>query len=193
MKRICVFCGSNHGVSARYGEVARNLGRVLATRGLGLVYGGTQVGTMKEVADAALAAGGEVIGVIPDPLVAKEIAHPGLSELRVVDTMHERKALMVELADGFIALPGGFGTLDELFEVVTWAQLGLHRKPCGLLDVDGFYDALVAHLDRAAACGFLKPEHRALVPVDDDPERLLDRFATYRAPTTTKWIGVEEV
>lgn len=189
MKRIGVFCGSNNGHAQVYGDAARRLGRVLVERGLGLVYGGANVGTMRELADSVLEAGGEVVGVIPEALVAKEIAHTSVTKLRVVSTMHERKALIAELSDGFVSLPGGFGTLDELFEVVTWAQLGLHSKPCGLLDVDGFFGALIEHLDRSVERGFLKREHRSLVLVDDSPERLLDRFETYQPPQTGKWIG----
>jgi uncharacterized protein (TIGR00730 family) len=166
---------------------------VLAAWGLGLVYGGANVGTMRDVANSALAGGGEVIGVIPAALVEKELAHSGLTELRVVATMHERKAVMAELADGFISLPGGYGTLDELFEVVTWAQLGLHEKPCGLLNVKGFFDAVIAHLEHAVDRGFLKVEHRALVLVDEDPESLLATFRTYRPPRTGKWIRQEEI
>jgi uncharacterized protein (TIGR00730 family) len=153
------------------------------------VYGGGNVGLMGILADAALGAGARVVGVIPEALVARELAHAGLSELRVVGSMHERKALMAELADAFIALPGGLGTLDELFEVWTWAQLGLHARPIGLLDVEGFFQPLVAHLDRAVAEGFVRPQHRAMVVIEGEPERLLDRFAAYRAPDVGKWQG----
>jgi uncharacterized protein (TIGR00730 family) len=156
---------------------------------LGLVYGGGNVGLMGVVADAALAAGATVIGVIPRALVARELGHQGITELRVVETMHERKAVMAELADAFVALPGGLGTLDELFEALTWAQLGLHQKPIGLLEVDGFFGPLVAYLDRAVAEGFVRPEHRAALVVEPDPDLLLGRFATYRAPEVGKWLG----
>ena len=193
MKRVCVFCGSNDGATPAYREAARNLGQLLAEGGLDLVYGGADVGTMGEVANAALQAGGKVIGVIPQALVEKELAHTGLTELQVVSTMHERKASMVELADGFVSLPGGFGTLDELFEVVTWAQLGLHRKPCGILNVEGFFDGLIGYLDHAVDEGFVKAAHRALVLVAEAPERLLEQLRAYRPPRIGKWIGREEI
>lgn len=189
MNRICVFCGSSPGASPIYAEAARSLGRLLVKRGLGLVYGGGRVGLMGMVADAVLAASGEVIGVIPYALEAREVAHTGLTELRVVGTMHERKALMAELADGFIALPGGIGTLDEWFEIWTWAQLGLHRKPCGILNVAGYYDPLLAFLDRSVEERFLREIHRAMVLVDDDPVRLLERMESYAPPQVEKWIN----
>lgn len=188
MKRVCVFCGSSPGVNGAYGEAARRLGKLLAASGLGLVYGGASVGVMGRIADSCLRHGGEVIGVIPRALAVKEIAHGGLSELRIVESMHERKAAMAELADGFIALPGGMGTLEELFEVLTWAQLGLHRKPCGVLDVSGYYGPLVAFLDHAVEQGFLKAEHRAMILVDDDATRLLARMHAYIPPRLPKWI-----
>lgn len=188
MKRVCVFCGSSPGSRPVYGETAARLGRLLAGRGLGLVYGGGSVGLMGIAADAALAAGGEVIGVIPHALVVREVGHTGLSDLRVVDTMHERKALMAELSDGFLALPGGIGTLEEWFEVWTWGQLGLHGKPFGLLNVAGYYDPLLAMLDQMVGERFLRDTHRAMVLVDDDPERLLDRLAAYTPPRVEKWI-----
>lgn len=193
MQRVCVFCGSNPGASPAYREAARDVGRALAERGLGLVYGGSRSGTMGVIADAALDAGGKVFGVIPRALVDKEIAHTGLTELQIVETMHERKARMTELADGFVALPGGYGTLDEFFEVVTWAQLGLHRKPCALLNVGGFFDALIAYLDHAVGSGFVREEHRALILVEADPGRLIDRMRAHRVPPAEKWIGLEEV
>jgi uncharacterized protein (TIGR00730 family) len=168
------------------------MGEAIVRRGLGLVYGGGCVGLMGTVADAALAAGGEVIGVIPEALVAKEVAHAGLTELRVVGSMHERKALMAELSDGFMALPGGFGTLEEFFEVLTWAQLGLHPKPCGLLNVEGYYDPLLALLDHAITEQFLRPAHRALVIEEREPERLLDRLAAYRPERAEKWIEPDQ-
>ncbi|HVP27660.1 MAG TPA: TIGR00730 family Rossman fold protein [Myxococcota bacterium] len=193
MKRICVFCGSSPGRDPRYAAAARELGHALALRGLGLVYGGASVGLMGIVADAALAAGGEAIGVLPAALARKEIAHPGLSELRLVDSMHERKAQMVELSDGFVALPGGVGTLEEFFEVLTWAQLGLHAKPCGLLDVAGYWRDLERFLDHAVRERFVKEKHRRLVLVDDDPRRLLDAFAGYAPELEEKWIDREQI
>ena len=175
MTSVCVFCGSSDGARPAYGAAARALGRVLAERGLTLVYGGSNVGMMRQLADAAMRAGGRVIGVIPEHLVGWERAHHGVTELRVVGSMHERKALMIELSDAFIALPGGVGTLDELFEVLTWAQLGLHRKPCGLLDVEGYFGDLVRLIDRAREDGFLYGT-AAIPMLDQDPERLLDRI-----------------
>jgi len=192
MKRICVYCGSNPGRSPAYAGAARALGAELARRGLGLVYGGASVGVMGAVADAALAHGGEVIGVIPHFFSGKEVAHQGLDRLLIVDTMHERKARMAELADGFIALPGGWGTLEEIFEVLTWAQLGLHEKPCGLLDVDGYFDDLYRFLERAVEEAFVREEYRPMIMLDDAAGRLLDRFAAYRAPRVRKWIRAEE-
>ncbi len=186
MKHICVFCGSNLGAQPEYVEAARHLGRVLAKRQITLVYGGARVGTMGEIADSVLAAGGHVIGVIPQAL-AEKVAHTGLSDLRIVPSMHERKALMAELADGFIALPGGLGTFEEFFEVLTWAQLGLHHKPCGLLNVRGYYQPLMAFLDHAVAQHFLKAPHRDMILSDEDPERLLDQFSVYQAPSISKW------
>ena len=184
--RICVFCGSSAGRSPVYAGAASRLGRTLAERGVGLVYGGASVGLMGAVADAALEAGGEVIGVIPRSLVERELAHGGLDELHVVETMHERKALMSDLSDGFVALPGGAGTLDELFEAFTWGQLGIHSKPCGLLDVAGFWHPLVETFDRMTAEGFIRPEWRETLVVADEPEELLRRFAAHVAPTR-KW------
>jgi len=192
MKRICVFCGSKPGRDPVYAAAARALGDTLARRKLGLVYGGASVGLMGVVADAVLAAGGEAIGVLPAALAHKEIAHPGLSELRVVASMHERKAQMVELSDGFVALPGGLGTLEELFEVLTWAQLGLHAKPCGLLDAAGYWRDLERFLDHAVAERFVKERHRALVLVDDDPGRLLDAFGRHEAAPEAKWLDRDE-
>ena len=188
MKRICVFAGSNLGARDEYRAAARELGRVLAQRGVGLVYGGARVGLMGALADAALTAGGQVTGVIPEALMTKEVAHAGLSELRVVRSMHERKAMMAELADGFVALPGGWGTLEEFFEVLTWAQLGLHQKPCGLLNVEGYFDRLLTFMAHAIDEGFLKPEYGLMVPVSRSPDALLDMLATYRAPVVEKWI-----
>jgi len=189
--RVCVFCGSSVGARADYLEVARALGAELAARGIGLVYGGARVGLMGALADACRAAGGEVVGVIPGALVEAEVAHTGLDDLRVVGSMHERKALMSELADGFVALPGGFGTLDELCEALTWSQLGLHvpPKPCALLDVGGFFRPLVELFDAAAEEGFLRPEHRGLVLVVDTPAGALDALAAWTPPPPTrKWV-----
>jgi uncharacterized protein (TIGR00730 family) len=181
MKRVCVFCGSSSGSDPAFAEVARELGGLLARRQIGLVYGGGNVGLMGVLADAALAARGEVIGVIPKALVARELAHRGASALWVVRSMHERKAVMADLSDAFIALPGGYGTLDEFCEVLTWAQLGFHAKPCALLNVAGFYAPFRMQIDQAVAQRFIRPEHRALMLVEDDAERMLDRLAAARA------------
>jgi uncharacterized protein (TIGR00730 family) len=185
-----VFCGSSLGADAAYAETARRLGEELAARAIGLVYGGAGVGLMREVADACRAAGGEVIGVISESLVEAEVAHRDLADLRVTASMHERKALMADLADGFVALPGGFGTIEEFVEVLTWSQLGLHDppKPCGLLDVRGFYGPLLAQFARAADQRFLRPQHLALVLADDAPGPLLDALAAWEAPPPVrKW------
>jgi uncharacterized protein (TIGR00730 family) len=176
MKSICVFCGGNPGVRPSYAAAARRLGEVVADRGLGLVYGGSSAGLMGAVADGAISRGGRVTGVLPRFMISREIAHHGLHELRFVGSMHERKAEMVARADAFVALPGGFGTLDELFEVLTWSQLDLHHKPCALLDVDGYFAPLLAFLDHAASEGLLRPEHRAMLFVEQDPDRLVDRL-----------------
>ena len=188
MQRLCVFTGSSPGAHPAYAAAAGELARALARHGIGLVYGGASVGLMGVVADAALEAGAEVLGVIPQTLVDREIAHPGLSELRVVGSMHERKALMADLADGFIALPGGMGTLEELFEVYTWTQLGLHSKPLGLLDVRGYYARLAAFLDHAVAERFVVPEHRDMLVVERDAEAMIESFGRWRPPVRTKWI-----
>lgn len=182
MNRLAVFCGSKDGADSLFREAAGKLGQALATRGIGLVYGGSRVGTMGAVADATLAAKGQAIGVLPHFLQEKELAHPGLTELHLVHSMHERKAKMSELSDGFIILPGGPGTMEEFFEVFTWAQLGLHEKPCGVLNIDGYYDPLISLFDTMERQGFLIPEHRAMLIVESDAERLLERFATYEAP-----------
>jgi uncharacterized protein (TIGR00730 family) len=192
MKRVCVYCGSNTGNQPIYREMADAMGALLARRGIGLVYGGGNVGLMGIVADAALAGGGEVIGVIPGALANREIAHAGVTDLRVVDSMHTRKALMAELSDAFIAMPGGVGTFEEFFEAVTWTQLGVHRKPCGLLNVGGFYSPLAAFIDQAVTEGFIKPIHRAMIVVDDDPARLLNSLATVKLPDVPKWIKKDE-
>ncbi|HSS97807.1 MAG TPA: TIGR00730 family Rossman fold protein [Terriglobales bacterium] len=193
LKRICVFCGSNTGARAAYVEAAENLGKLLAKRGIGLVYGGGKVGLMGKIADSVMASGGEVIGVIPQSLMRKEIAHAGLTDLRVVDSMHQRKALMAELSDGFIALPGGFGTFEEICEIVTWAQLGLHAKPCGILNVEGYYDHLLGLFDHAVAEKFLRPENRALVIASKSPTEMLNHLTNYKVPHVEKWITPETV
>lgn len=193
MKSVCVFCGSSKGVDPAYLEAARTLGESVAKRDLTLVYGGGHVGLMGVVADAALGVGGEVVGVMPRALVDREISHEGLTELHVVGSMHERKALMSELSDGFIALPGGTGTLEEFFEVLTWAQLGEHRKPCGLLNAGGYYDPLLALFEHMVEKGFLSEERRAIVLVEPEPVPLLEAFAHYRPPQVPKWITREEV
>jgi uncharacterized protein (TIGR00730 family) len=174
--KICVFAGSRHGLRTEYIEAAKRLGRLLVERGYGLVYGGGNVGLMNVIANTMLELGGHVTGVIPDRLVGKEVAHQGLSDLRVVSSMHERKALMAEFSDGFIAMPGGIGTMEEFFEVLSWAQLGIHGKPCGLLNVSGYYDPLIQFLDQAVSEDFIKPKHRALMIVEGEPGKLLDRF-----------------
>ena len=184
MKRLCVFCGANAGTRAEYGASARELSAALARRGLGLVYGGGNVGLMGMLADAMLHAGGEVIGVIPQHLVAREVAHCGVTRLHVVDDMHQRKAMMNELSDAFVALPGGFGTLEEFFEILTWSQLGIHRKPSGLLNVSGYYDDLLAMLDHAVTQGFLLPANRKLVISDTDADALVQRLASLCTAST---------
>jgi uncharacterized protein (TIGR00730 family) len=189
LKRICVFCGSSSGLRAVYAQAAQAVGRLLCRRGIALVYGGGNVGLMGVLADACLAQGGQVIGVIPQALVDREVAHIGLTELRVVKSMHERKAVMAELSDAFVALPGGYGTWEELFEMLTWSQLGLQRKPCGLLNVNGYYDPLLELANEAVSEGFLREANRHLLLSDDDPERLLDRLSTDSGPIVEKWIG----
>jgi len=188
MKRICVYLGSNPGFDEAYGNAADTLARELAERNIGLVYGGSNSGLMGRLANTCLEAGGEVVGVIPELLVEKEVAHTNLTEQHVVNSMHERKQLMAELSDGFIALPGGLGTLEEFFEVLTWNQLGYHAKPCGLLDVKGYYTCLAEHMDRMVVNGFLVQEHRGMVLTDSDPAGLLDQFKTYDPPHVDKWI-----
>jgi uncharacterized protein (TIGR00730 family) len=186
--RLCVFCGSSSGRRPVYTDSAAALAAEMQRRGIGLVYGGSRVGLMGIIADAVLADGGEVIGVIPQALMAKELAHPGITRLDVVGSMHERKARMADLADGFIALPGGFGTLDELAEALTWTQLGLQDKPCGLLDIDAYFQLLLTWLDLAVSEGFLKQEHRDLVMHSPTPATLLDRLADWRPVRVDKWI-----
>jgi hypothetical protein len=192
MKTVCVYCGSSPGRLPEYREAARLLGYELADRGLGLVYGGASVGVMGAVADAMLEQGGQAIGVIPSSLATKEVSHGGLDELIVVDSMHERKAKMAELSDGFIALPGGWGTIEEIFEMLTWAQLGFHEKPCGLLNIAAYYDHLFAFLENAIEQRFVKKEFRPMIMIEQTPATLLDRFQHYRAPKVRKWIGPEE-
>lgn len=192
MKSLCVYCGSSPGVDPAFADAARELGRLLAESGRTLVYGGAQVGLMGVIADAALAGGGKVIGVIPEALVTKEVAHGGLTELRVVASMHERKALMADLSDAFLALPGGIGTLEELFETWTWGQLGFHAKPFGLLDVGGFYGPLLQFLDRQVEQRFVRPQHRAMLMVSRDPRQLLADLAACRPVHNPKWIDREE-
>ncbi|MEH6798563.1 MAG: TIGR00730 family Rossman fold protein [Halopseudomonas sabulinigri] len=186
--RICLFCGSSAGNNPVYREAAIELGTALAKAGIGLVYGGAQVGLMGAVADAAMAAGGEVIGVIPRHLVERELAHDGLTELKEVGSMHERKAVMADLSDGFIALPGGVGTFEELFEVWTWGQLGHHQKPCALLNVGGYYDKLVTFLDHAMNEGFMKQPYREMLIVASDVESVLAKVEAYEAPKVAKWM-----
>lgn len=193
MRSICVYCGAAQGRRVEYVEAARALGTALARRNLRLVYGGASVGLMGAVADATLAAGGEVVGVIPEALMKKELAHPGLSELVVTRSMHERKTAMAELADGFVALPGGIGTFEELFEIWTWAQLGFHRKPCGVLNVAGYYDQLLGFLDHARDEGLLAPSVREVLQVADGADALLDRFASWQPPNVDRWLGRGEV
>ena len=188
MKRICVYLGSNPGFDKAYAEATKALAKELATREIGLVFGGSNVGLMGLLANTCLDAGGEVIGVIPELLVEKEVAHTGLTDLVVVESMHERKQKMADLSDGFIALPGGIGTLEEFFEALTWNQLGYHAKPCGLLDVKGYYTCLAEHMDRMVLNGFLVQEHRGMVLTDSSPDGLLDQFETYDPPQVDKWI-----
>ena len=192
MRRICVFCGSSWGSRRSYAEAAAALARHLVANGIGIVYGGSKLGLMSMLADTALDAGGEVIGVMPRSLAEKEIAHRRLTELRVVDSMHERKAQMAGLADAFIALPGGYGTFEEFCEVVTWTQLGIHRKPCGILNTDGYYDPLLALFDRAVDEKFLRPAHRQIVISENRPEPLLRRLREYEPPVVQKWIDPQE-
>ena len=186
LQRICIFCGSSPGRRSSYAAAAVSLARHLAARKIGIVYGGSNAGLMGTFADAALAAQGEIIGVMPHVLVAKEVAHAGLKDLRVVNSMHERKALMAELADAFIALPGGYGTLEEFCEVLTWTQLGIQRKPCGLLNVEGYYDGLLKMFDHAVEEHFLKPAHRQMVISDSQPEPLVNRLLTCNLPVMEK-------
>jgi hypothetical protein len=192
-RRFCVFCGSSPGARESYAAAATSLARHLVANRITIVYGGSKVGLMGKLADAALAAGGEVIGIMPGTLVEKEVSHPGLSDLRIVGSMHERKAQMAELSDAFIALPGGYGTLEEFCEVLTWTQLGLHRKPCGILNIEGYYDPLLSLFDRAVTEQFLKPVHREIVISDSRPESLVTRLLEYEAPLVDKWIDRKQI
>lgn len=192
IRSICVFCGSNAGNDPRFAAAAREFGALLAKEGIALVYGGGHVGLMGVLADAVLANGGKAIGVIPRALWDREVGHRGLTELHIVETMHERKAMMASLADAFVALPGGLGTLEEIFEVWTWAQLGIHRKPVGFLDAEGFYRSLLEFLDRAVDAGFVRAQHRAIAIVDADPAALLQRLCDYEPPHVEKWITPSE-
>ena len=191
-RRICVFCGSSPGGREAYARVAAELAGYLVARNIGIVYGGGRRGLMGALADAAMAAGGEVIGIMPRAMVEKEYAHRGISDLRIVGSMHERKARMAELSDAFIALPGGYGTFEEFCEVLTWSQLGLHRKACGILNVEGYFDHLLTFFDHAVAEGFVKPVHREMVISADNPEALVYKLLAYEVPITEKWIGVQE-
>ena len=192
LSSICVFCGSNAGARPTYVEMAEAVGRGLARRGVRVVYGGARVGMMRALADSARSAGGDVVGVIPQAIFDREIGHTGLDDLRVVGSMHQRKALMAELSDAFIALPGGVGTLEELFEVYTWAQLGIHEKPLGLLDVAGYYRPLVAFLDHAVREQFVRPSTRSMLAVGEDLDDLLAAFEAWRPPTEHKWMDLDQ-
>lgn len=188
MTRLAVYCGSSPGGDPAYADAARALGREMAARGIGLVFGGGHVGLMGTIADAVLAAGGEAIGVIPTALRDKELAHKGCTELHIVSTMHERKALMADLANGFIAMPGGFGTLEEIFEMLTWGQLGYHPKPCGFLNVGGYYDALFVFLDGCVEARFVTRVHRDMIIASSEPDTLLDEIRVFQPPDQAKWL-----
>ena len=188
LNSVCVFCGSSWGANPAYEQAARRVGRLLAERSLTLVYGGGNVGLMGAVADAAMEAGGKVVGVIPKSLADREVAHHGVTTLHIVASMHERKARMAELSDAFIALPGGYGTLDEFCEIVTWCQLGFHRKPCGILNVDGYFDALLKQFDLGVTQEFIRPEHREIVLSAVEPVELLEQLSTHRLATLDKWM-----
>lgn len=193
IRKICVYCGSSPGKNPAFSLAASSLARVMCERGIGLVYGGAAVGVMGVLANAVLESGGQAIGVIPRSLAVKEVAHHNLTELHVVASMHERKAMMAELADGFIALPGGWGTLEEIFEILTWAQLGFHEKPCGLLNIEGYYDGLIGFLENAIEQQFVKEACRPMLMQAHEPVALLDQFAEYRAPKVRKWVGEDEL
>lgn len=192
IRRVCVFCGASSGAHPDYADAARQVGTLLAKESIGLVYGGGNTGLMGVIADAAMRAGGEVIGVIPEHLRAREIAHTGLADLRIVATMHERKATMADLADGFIGLPGGLGTIEEFFEVATWSQLGIHAKPTALLNVRGYYDLVEGFLEHAVKEGFLRPEHRALIAIAQEFSTLLEALRSYQPTLTEKWLAPSE-
>ena len=192
MKTICVYCGSSDGRQPEYRAAARLLAQELVARKIGLVYGGASVGIMGEVADAVLAEGGKATGVMPKALADKEISHPGLTELKIVGSMHERKAMMADISDGFIALPGGLGTLEEIFEVMTWSQLGFHKKPCALLNIQGYYNSLSTFLDHAVDEQFVKSTHRNMLLVEEEPGNLLNRMSVYQSPVVDKWISRDE-
>lgn len=193
MKNITVFCGSNSGFRTEYAEAARNLARLLVEQNIRLIYGGGNVGLMGIIADEVMSAGGEVIGIIPDSLDKKEVGHRAITELRVVGSMHERKAQMAELADGFIAMPGGIGTFEEFFEILTWAQLGFHEKPCAVLNIAGYYDGLLTLCDTAVSEGFLRPAHRQLILEDSNPEFLLEKMRNLTPVPVEKWIDKEDL
>ena len=193
LKSLCVYCGSSVGRDTVYADAARSLARVMVERGIRLVFGGGSVGIMGAVADEVLRLGGEAVGVIPQALMRKELAHAGLTEMHVTPSMHARKTLMAELTDAFVALPGGIGTFEELFEVWTWGQLGFHDKPCAILNVGGYYDRLVEFLDHASAEEFVRPVHRGMLIVESDPELLLERFSAYQPPAQPKWVKSDEI
>lgn len=193
MKSICVFCGSNKGNNPLYSISAHKLGSLLASLNISLVYGGASVGLMGDIADVMIKNGGEVIGVIPKFLLEMEIAHKNLSKLHVVNTMHERKAKMEEIADGFIALPGGLGTLDEFFEILTWSQLGIHNKPCGLLNITGYFDKLIDFFDYSVSQGFIRKEHRDIIFTEDDPAVLINKMLSYTPKRVNKWLDINMV
>ena len=193
IKNICVYCGSSPGKNPAYLRAAKSLANAMCERDIGLVYGGAAIGVMGAVANAVLEGGGEAIGVIPKSLAVKEVAHSNLTELHVVASMHERKAMMAELADGFIALPGGWGTLEEIFEILTWAQLGFHNKPCGLLNIEGYYDGLIGFLDNAIEQQFVNELCRPMLIKASEPNALLNQFTEYRAPKVRKWMGEDEL
>jgi uncharacterized protein (TIGR00730 family) len=193
LQNLCIYCGSSPGNRPEYVAEARCFGRTLVEQDIGLVYGGASIGLMGVVADTVLAAGGTVTGVIPRALLRKEVVHHGLTELVITESMHARKAKMAQLADAFVALPGGIGTFEELFEIWTWAQLGFHRKPCALFNPRGYFDPLVQFLDHAVEEGFLKPVHRSMLLVSDSPENLLEALRSYRPPVIDKWVGAEEI
>ena len=193
IKRICVYCGSSPGKNPAYALAAKHLANAMCERGIGLVYGGAAIGIMGAVADAVLAAGGEAIGIIPESLAVKEVAHENLTDLHVVASMHERKAMMADLSDGFVALPGGWGTLEEIFEILTWAQLGFHEKPCALLNIEGYYDNLIRFMENAFEQEFVNQLCRPMLIKADEPKALLDQFAIYSAPRVRKWVGEDEL